>query len=182
MPLSRRQILAAGALLPLAPALLRAADDEKPNIPVTGDSNEKYALLDDLMKLVITKPKLPGGAHLAVAKDSKLVYDRGFGYSDGGAKAEMKHTALMRISSLSKPFTAVATMQLVEKGKLKLDDKVVDVLKLRAGGTKPDERWKKITIRNLLEHRGGWDHSSKKKTDPTFASLTVAKELKVRSP
>ena len=85
--------------------------------------------------------------------------------------SEMKHTALMRISSLSKPFTAVAILQFIEKGKLKLDDKIVDVLKLRAGGTKPDERWKKITIRNLLEHRGGWDHSSKKKTDPTFASL-----------
>jgi N-acyl-D-amino-acid deacylase len=56
------------------------------------------------------------------------------------------------------------------------------VLNLRAGGTKPDERWKKITIRHLLEHRGGWDHSSKKKVDPTFHSLTVAKELNVRSP
>ena len=56
------------------------------------------------------------------------------------------------------------------------------MLKLRPIGNKPDERWKKITIRNLLGHRGGWDHSTKKKTDPTFASLTVAKELKVRSP
>src|SRR5262249_60900096 len=115
-------------------------------------------------------------------KDSKVVYDRGFGYADRDAKAEMKHTAIMRISSISKPFTAVAIMQFVEKGKLKLGDKIVDVLKLKPTGTKPDERWKKITICHLLEHRGGWDHSSQKKTDPTFASLTVVKELGIRHP
>lgn len=183
--LSRRQFLAAGAALapalPYAPPLLRA-DDEKPNIPITGTSDEKYTLLDDLMSLVITKPKLPGGATLAVAKDGKIVYERGFGYSDQESKAEMKQTATFRISSVSKSFTGVATMQLIEKGKLKLDDKITTVLGLKPGGNKPDERWKKITIRHLLEHRGGWDHSTKGKIEPTFESPVVVKEVGGRHP
>ena len=63
--------------------------------------------------------------------------------------------SLFRIASISKPLTAVAIMQLVEKGKLKLEDKVFSILPHKAHlatGTKMDPRLAEITIQQLLQH------------------------------
>ena len=68
---------------------------------------------------------------LAITHNGKLVYARGFGYSDVEKKELVKPDALFRIASVSKPITAVAVMQLVEKGKLKLDDKVTNFINLK---------------------------------------------------
>jgi len=179
--LSRRELLALLPALPLASGLSLRADD-KPPIPITGSSDSKFATIDELLTLIITKAKLPGGATMAIAQDGKIVYHRGFAYADREGKADMRQDTIFRISSISKTFTAVATLQLVEQGKLKLDDRVLPLLNLRPGGKKPDDRLNKVTIRNLLEHRGGWDHSTKGKVDPTFASPVVVKEMGVRPP
>lgn len=176
---SRRRLLAMLPALPLARAF---AADERPPLPITGTTDAKYSTLDDLMTLIITKAKLPGGATLAVARDGRTLYHRGFGYADREGRADMRQDTLFRISSISKTFTAVAVLQLVEQGKLKLDDRALPLLNLRPAGAKPDARLSRITVRNLLEHRGGWNHSGKDKVDPTFASPAVVKELGVRPP
>ena len=56
-------------------------------------------------------------------KDGRLVYARGFGYADIGKKQPVTPKSLFRIASISKPITAVAILQLVEKKELSLDDK-----------------------------------------------------------
>jgi N-acyl-D-amino-acid deacylase len=175
--LPRCLLLAGGVVLCLVlPAAGQTDNDKKPEIPISGKADPTFAKVDDLMVLMVTKFKLPG-AVLAVARDGKLLYARGFGYADVDKKEEMKADALFRISSISKTFTAVAIMQLVERGKLKLDDKVMTVLGLQPPLRvfKFDERWKKITIRNLLEHRAGWD--SNKSRDPLFWSPLVVRDL-----
>lgn len=64
---------------------------------------------------------------------------------------------LARIASVSKTITAIAIFDLVERGLLSLDSKFIDIYKPK---TIPiDPRIKTITIRQLLNHSGGWDSS-----------------------
>jgi len=100
-----------------------------------------------------------GGA-LAVTRLGKLVHARGFGYADLEKKEPVQPTSLLRIGSISKTFTAVAVLQLVQRRKLGLDANVTDVLTLEpvlAAGREPDPRMRQVTIRHLLNHSGGWD-------------------------
>lgn len=163
-------------LLLAALAALPALADEAPKraVPATGEYSAKFAPLDELMMTFVEKANYPGGA-LAVAKDGKVAYARGFGVADRETKKPVPPDALFRISSVSKPLTAAAVFQLIERGKLRLDDKVMDVLDLKAPLRNFDERWRKVTIRNLLEHRAGWD-AAKSKREPMFSSLEVVRE------
>ena len=63
----------------------------------------------------------------------------------------MQPDSLFRIASVTKPFTATAIMQLVEQGKLKLDDRAFAVLGMNRDAT-GDPRLKEITINELLHH------------------------------
>lgn len=123
------------------------------------------------------------GASLAVTRHGRLVYARGFGYADVEKQEAVQPAALFRIASLSKPITAVAVMQLIAKRKLKLDDKVLDRMKLMpflAADAKPDPRWKQITVRQCLQHTGGWDRN--KSFDPIIRPWDIAKALGIQPP
>jgi N-acyl-D-amino-acid deacylase len=106
------------------------------------------------------KYAIPGGA-VAVLRDGKLIYARGFGYADVENKTPVQPDALFRIASVSKPITAAAIMKLVEEGKLELDDRVAPLIAhlTPAPGATVDPRWEQITIRHLLNHTGGWDRN-----------------------
>ena len=135
---------------------------------------------DRLMSSFIKQNGLPG-AELAVSHNGRIVYNRSFGYADRDKKIPVQPTSLFRIGSISKTITAVAVLQLVEKNKLKLDDKVFDVLKLEEPQGIPfDKRWKAVTILELLQHTGGWD--SGKSFDPTGPWPTISKEMHLKSP
>jgi N-acyl-D-amino-acid deacylase len=75
-------------------------------------------------------------------------------------------TSRFRIASISKPITAAAILTLVQARKLRLDDKVQDILNLEevtASNSKRDPRIHEVTIRDLLNHSGGWAREQ----DPT---------------
>ncbi|MFL5488681.1 MAG: serine hydrolase domain-containing protein [Gemmatimonadaceae bacterium] len=101
---------------------------------------------------------IPGGA-VALVRDGKLFYARGFGYADLENKTPVEPDALFRIASVSKPITSAAIMTLVQEGKLKLDDRVAPFIAYLtpAPGATVDPRWEQITIRHLLNHTAGWD-------------------------
>src|ERR1043165_5366321 len=103
---------------------------------------------------------IPGGA-VALVREGKLIYARGFGYADVETRTPVQPDALFRIASVSKPITSAAVMKLVEEGKLGLDDRVAPLIAdlKPAPGAAVDPRWEKITIRHLLDHAGGWDRS-----------------------
>ncbi|WP_138437249.1 serine hydrolase domain-containing protein [Marinobacter shengliensis] len=67
----------------------------------------------------------------------------------------LKSNARFRYASATKTVTAIAVLDLVNKGELSLDDKIVEVLGLE--GELKDVRVADITIEHLLTHRGGWD-------------------------
>jgi CubicO group peptidase (beta-lactamase class C family) len=168
--LSRLSLLAVLLVLPNA----RGADAP----PATGKTDPAYEPFDKMMLEFLEKnPKVPGAA-IAVAKEGRIVYSRGFGYADG--KTPVEPDSRFRIASISKPITAVAILRLVEQGKLKLDDLVFDVLGLAEPKKGFDPRWKKITIRHLLQHTGGWDRN--KSFDAMFVNGKVCSQLEVPSP
>ncbi|MGH7172056.1 MAG: serine hydrolase domain-containing protein [Gemmataceae bacterium] len=151
-------------------------------VEATGRANPRLASFDQLMKRFLHEQELPGAA-LAVARGGRVVYARGFGYADRATKEPVQPNALFRIASISKPLTAVAVLQLVERGQVKLDDSVFEVLRLKKPGEgegRFDSRWKKTTIRQLLQHRGGWDRD--KSFDPMFRSPAIVEELHVKPP
>src|ERR1043166_9649411 len=100
-----------------------------------------------------------GGA-LAVVKDRRLVYVRGYGWADREKRIAANPASLFRIASISKPFTAVAVMKLIEEGKLSLDTKAFPLLNLRPvvmSFRDPEPRLREITIQKLIQNTGGWD-------------------------
>lgn len=132
------------------------------------------ASFDQEMEQFMQARAVPGGA-LAVVKDGKLVYARGYGWGDRERRQPVQADSLFRIASISKPVTAVAVLKLVEQGKLRLDDRAFDLLKLPpvvSKGDVPDPRLAKITIRQLLQHSGGWDRD--KSFDPMFRPDEIA--------
>jgi len=134
------------------------------------------------MERFVIDQEVPGAA-LAVAKDGKLVYARGFGYADRNPKSKMlvQPHSKFRIASISKPITAAAILRLVEMGKLKLDDHAFELLKVAPlAGAEVDPRLKQITIRELLQHTAGFDRA--KSFDPMFRSIVIAKALGTEPP
>ncbi|WP_238537674.1 serine hydrolase domain-containing protein [Zavarzinella formosa] len=130
-----------------------------------------------MMTTFVEKHKVPGAA-LAVTRGGKLVCSRGFGYADVEKKEPVEPASLFRIASISKPFTSVTVLRLVERGKLKLSDKVIDHLKIAPHvppGGKVDPRWKDITVAHCLRHTGGWDRD--KSGDPIGKMGEISKSL-----
>jgi N-acyl-D-amino-acid deacylase len=149
----------------------------------SGEDNERFASYDRLMHDFMKEHRVPG-ASIAVTHQGRTVFARGYGYSDIAAGEVAQPTSLFRIASISKPITAVAILQLIEQNKLKLDDKVFEALNfeddIKAAGDKFDPRLREITIRHLLEHRGGWDRN--RSFDAMFQSVRFAKQVGVKTP
>lgn len=130
-------------------------------IPVTGDPVAGMASVDRVITSLIEEWDVPGCA-VAIVKDGRLVFARGYGYADKETEALVQPDSLFRIASVSKPITAVTILKLVEQGKLDLDDKafvILDHLEPPEGAD-VDSRIYNITIEHLLTHSGGWDTSA----------------------
>ncbi|HEX8273724.1 MAG TPA: serine hydrolase domain-containing protein [Longimicrobiaceae bacterium] len=132
----------------------------QPEIPISGAAVPGMGSYDQVITAFMRKHAIPGGA-VAVVRDGRLVYARGFGYADVENRTPVQPDALFRIASVSKPITAAAVMKLVEEGRLNLDDRVAPFIAhlAPAPGATVDPRWEQITIRHLLNHTGGWDRA-----------------------
>jgi len=148
------------------------------DVPVTGEAQPALAGFDALMTDFLRKTGVPGAA-VAVTKNGRLVYARGFGFAEEGKPVEPD--ALFRIASISKPITAAAVLRLVGQGKLDLDGRALDVVTLRpAAGKELDPRWRDITLRHLLRHTAGWDRG--KSGDPIGRPAEIARTLEMELP
>jgi N-acyl-D-amino-acid deacylase len=152
------------------------------NLPITGRPEPKLAAFDKLMLSFIQEHDVPG-AVLAIGRNGRIVYERGFGYANLETHQPMEPGALFRICSIAKPFTATAILQLQAEGKLSLDDHPFEMLGLSPhleNGGEMDPRLRQITIRELLHHTGGFDRD--KSFDPMFRPVQIARALGVRPP
>ncbi len=89
---------------------------------------------------------------IALVDDQKIVWARGFGFSDPAKKVPATAETAYRVGSVSKLFTDLAVMQLVEQGKIDLDKPVSDYVPEFA----PRNPYKvAVTLRQLMSHRSG---------------------------
>jgi CubicO group peptidase (beta-lactamase class C family) len=92
------------------------------------------------------------GLSVAVGNDFRLVWTDGFGSADLEHSVSAKAATVYRLGSISKPITAVAAMQLVERGRLDLDTPIRKYVP-----SFPEKPWP-ITPRQLLSHTSGIRH------------------------
>lgn len=163
-------------------AVALAASRVSADTPVTGTADDRFTPFDKLMTTFLADHQVPGAA-LAVGRNGKLVYARGFGHADADRSVKVEPDALFRIASVSKPLTAVGVLQLVERGKIKLDDPILKHVPLKphlAPGDKADPRLDDVTVRHCLQHTGGWDRG--KSGDPIGIPKRIADTLKIDLP
>lgn len=129
--------------------------------------------LEDAIENLMKRYQVPGGS-LAIAMEGKPVYARGFGMAGKEKGEAVRPDSLFRIASVSKPITAAAILKLVESGKLSLDDRLFDRLPKYRDAV-ADPRAFTITIRDLLQHAGGWD--SEISDDPLFVDWETLTSL-----
>src|SRR2546426_3835658 len=138
-----------------------------PNIPVAQKpepvpstahpmtESDVEAFLDGLVPLQLERDDIAGVA-IAVVKDGKVLFAKGYGYSDVKKKTPVSaENTLFRPGSISKLFTWTAVMQLVEQGKLDLDRDVNEYLDFKIPSTFP----KPITLRNIMTHTPGFEET-----------------------
>ncbi|MDQ0229174.1 serine hydrolase domain-containing protein [Metabacillus malikii] len=119
------------------------------HLPVKASQPFKPEDIDKYVTTYIKRNGLPG-ASIVVVKDGHVEYAKGYGHDSNGKP--ITETSFMRIGSTSKSFTAFAVLQLVDEGKIQLDEPVITYLpdvKL------DDSRWKDVTIRQLMSHTSG---------------------------
>jgi CubicO group peptidase (beta-lactamase class C family) len=97
------------------------------------------------------------GASVAVVKDGKIIYTHSFGLKDLENKKPLSDQDIFRIASISKSFSATSIMQLVEAGKISLDDDFGDLVGFKIRNPKfPDQ---KITLKMALSHTSSLNDS-----------------------
>jgi CubicO group peptidase (beta-lactamase class C family) len=114
--------------------------------------SRQFEDLDAYIEKAMTEWQVPGLA-IAIVKDDKVIYNKGFGVRDINKKSKVDTNTLFAIASNTKAFTTHALGLLVQEGKISWDDLVLNYL--------PDFQLydpvvtRKITIRDLLCHRSG---------------------------
>ena len=101
--------------------------ESAPHRVVSTSFDERLASFDEMIRDFMKQHHIPG-ASLAMTDRGKVVFANGYGYADIATREQATTDSLFRIASISKPITAVAILQLVEQGKLDLDDKVFEIL------------------------------------------------------
>lgn len=122
--------------------------------PGPTDPAELEAFLDDLFAKDMEEYHIAGAA-VAVVKDGKLFFAKGYGYADveQGIPVDLEQT-LFGIGSVTKLFTWTAVMQLVEQGKLDLEADINTYLDFRIPATYPEP----IRLKHLLTHTSGLEN------------------------
>ena len=168
--LSRRIsfLMLAGTAVLIQAAIVRAAPLPEASPEEVGMSSERLGRLDAAMQKAVDSGELPGAVVL-IARDGQLVYAKSFGWQDRAKQIPMRNDSIFRLYSMTKPVVSVATMMLVEEGRLGLQEPVskyipefkemkVGVESIDADG-KPSlklvDAKRQITVQDLLRHTSG---------------------------
>lgn len=149
-------------------------------LPTTGSVVPGLESLDSVVPAILERHGVPG-ASLAIVRGGKLKVARGYGYADLATQAPVRPESPFLLASVSKSITAVTVLELVEQGRLRLDDHPFRMLDVRPlPGATEDPRLRDITVRELLNHSGGWNR--KTSGDPNGWSRRIARAMDLRLP
>jgi CubicO group peptidase (beta-lactamase class C family) len=123
---------------------------------ITQNNLEKLALakkedLDRVLQEIIARWGVPG-LGVGIVQDSEIVYARGFGVQSLETRVPVTPDSIFCLASIAKCFVATAVMQLVEQGILDLDVPIVQYL---PNFRLDDERYRQVTLRQMLSHTSG---------------------------
>jgi CubicO group peptidase (beta-lactamase class C family) len=111
-----------------------------------------FPAADALMSRLMSTDNVPGAA-LALIKDGRIVLERGYGFRDLATQAPVTTATLFNIGSISKSFTALGILQLVDQQRVELDTPVIKYLPdLRLSDPQAAQA---LTLRQLLSHSSG---------------------------
>src|SRR5689334_15287943 len=113
-----------------------------------GLSAEQAARIDQAVTAFMSRLNIPG-LSIAVVTDHQLRWQQGYGLADIENFVPAKAVTVYRLASVSKPITATAVMQLVERGKIELDAPVQKYVP-----TFPQKAYP-VTVRDVLRHTSG---------------------------
>ncbi|NTZ43278.1 serine hydrolase [Altererythrobacter sp. SALINAS58] len=138
-----------------------AAQAQLPRAEVSTTVDQRVADIEDFvdgaMAMAIANRELAGAVFVLV-KDGEIVFQNGYGFADVETRRPVDPArTLFRPGSVSKLFTWTAIMQLVEQGRLNLDDPVDRYLDFSIPDTFPQD----ITVRHLLDHSAGFEDGYK---------------------
>ena len=102
----------------------------------------------------LTDYGIPQGISMVVVKDTQIVYSKGFGWADRPKQISAAPESVYHWFSITKVVTALCILQLEERGKLKIEDKVTKYLPFFEVKY-PSDTSRQITILNLLNHSSG---------------------------
>jgi len=162
--LSREAATIALALLLCANTYPQTLESKKAETttPPSGSARELTApdleaFLDGLMPAQLERENI-AGAVIAVVKDGKLLFAKGYGYADMEKRRPVTADAtLFRPGSISKLFTWTSVMQLVEQGKLGLDKDVNGYIDFQV----PPAYGKPVTLRDIMTHTAGFEETAR---------------------
>ena len=158
---TRREWLTGTAAMALGSGPVTFGPSGPGTIPITGRAMPRLKRFDAVMVEVIDQHGFPG-ASLAMAKDGRLVFARGYGFADRKNRTAVRPAMQFGIGSVSKTITAVAVPKLFEAGKVRLDDHAFEILgDLKPlSGARRDPRRGRITVRMLLNHSSGYPNET----------------------
>lgn len=115
-----------------------------------GQNKQEKALLKQVDNYVSDNhTRYSPGCAVLIAKNGNIVFEKGYGSANLELNVRVQPETVFRIGSITKQFTAIAILQLVEKGKIALDDSIQKFIK------NYHYKGKTITIENLLTHTSG---------------------------
>src|SRR5262245_4203822 len=129
-------------------------------------AGQQQAQIDAVLRRAVEAKEVPGVVATA-ATDKAILYEGAFGTRDLARGPEMTADTIFRLASMTKAVTSVAAMQLVEQGKLQLDQPIGNVLPELAasqvlegfddaGAPRLRPAKRPITLRHLLTHTAGF--------------------------
>lgn len=131
-------------------------------------AHEGIRELDELIYNYKTRYDIAGVSYaISSTEKSEILYKKGIGFAIVEEQERVRPDHLFRLASVSKQFTALCVMKLVDEGLLSVEDKVFG----REGILKDEfnavpERATLVTVRHLLDHTSGWTSNP----DPMFTS------------
>ncbi|MEO8725184.1 MAG: serine hydrolase [Acidobacteriaceae bacterium] len=139
------------SLVGLLVALAGAATARVQNIAPQAEYQAVGKALSNMVQHEIADKKIPA-ISIALVDGQTIVWAQGFGYADPDKKVAATAETVYRVGSVSKLFTDIGVMQLVERGELNLDSPIQTYLPNFHPKNKFDG---KITLRELMSHRSG---------------------------
>ena len=139
------KISAAIGLIAIMGGLADSADAQA--TPVA-EADNRAAAIDQLVQGEMASRRIPG-LQLAIVKNGEIIFTGAYGQSNLETAKPVAERTVFGVNSISKAFTGVAAMQLVEAGKLDLDASVTQYLEGLPAS------WEAITVRQVLTHTSG---------------------------